>query len=253
VVGGDLSTYHASNVDCGENVERKMSRKELVHPSVVLGQNLRGRVRARALWYDEVEVDESDGAFRELQECAAQLRSRNAGRTVGQVEGIAQARKLYRSFGIDPTSVRPSSEALLKRALQGRELYHLSNVVDAGNLASLRTLLPIGLYDRAAIEGETATIREGSEGEEYPGIRKGAVHLEGRLCIADDRGPFGSPTSDSLRTCVTAKTTSLLAIVFAPSGCEPERILATARSLTSGFEEYAGARLVHELELTREG
>ncbi len=229
-----------------------MSRKDFPNPSVVFGESLRGRVRARALWYDRVSVDESDGAFGELEACAAQLRSCYAGCTVGQIEGILQARRLYRSFGIDPTSTRPSSEALLKRALQGRELYHVSNVVDAGNLASLRTLLPIGLYDRAAIEGETATIREGREGEEYPGIRKGAVHLTGRLCIADDLGPFGSPTSDSLRTCVTASTSSLLAIVFAPGECEPERVLATAHSLTFGFEEYAGARLVRELELAEE-
>lgn len=227
-----------------------MSRKEFPNPSVVLGESLRGRVRARALWYDGVSVDESDGAFRELKAYAVQLRSRYAGCTVGQVDGILQARRLYRSFGIDPTSTRPSSEALLKRALQGRELYHVSNVVDAGNLASLRTLLPIGLYDRAAIEGETATIREGREGEEYLGIRKGAVHLTGRLCIVDDRGPFGSPTSDSLRTSVTASTSSLLAIVFAPCDCEPERVLATAQSLTRGFEKYAGARLLHKLELT---
>jgi len=227
----------------------KMSSKELPRPSVGLSESLAGRVRAHALWYDEVRVDEDEVAYLELADLAAGLRERFRARSVGQVDGVAHARRLYRSFGIDPTRTRPSSEALLKRALQGKELYHLNNVVDAGNLASLKTLLPIGLYDRAKIEGENASIREGLSGEEYPGIRKGPVHLEGRLCIADKKGAFGSPTSDSSRTCVTAFTTTLLAIVFAPSGCEPERILSTAQALTRGFERHAGARLLHELAL----
>ena len=33
----------------------------------------------------------------------------------GEAESVAPARALYRRFGIDPTRVRPSSEALLRR------------------------------------------------------------------------------------------------------------------------------------------
>ncbi len=226
-----------------------MSSKELPYPSVGLSESLAGRVRAHALWYDEVRVDEDEDAYLELTELAARLKERFRAQSVGRVDGVAHARRLYRSFGIDPTRTRPSSEALLKRALQGRELYHLNNVVDSGNLASLKTLLPIGLYDRARIQGESASIREGLSGEEYPGIRKGPVHLEGRLCIADEAGAFGSPTSDSSRTRVTASTTTLLAIVFAPSDCEPERIFETAEALTTSFKRHASAQLVHELAL----
>jgi DNA/RNA-binding domain of Phe-tRNA-synthetase-like protein len=216
---------------------------------LTLSESLAGRVCAHALWYDSVRVDEREDAYLELTQLAVRLRARHEGRSVGQVEGVAQARHLYRSFGIDPTRTRPSSEALLKRALQGKELYHLNNVVDAGNLASLSTLLPIGLYDRSKIVGENASIREGLSEEEYPGIRKGPVHLEGRLCIADDLGAFGSPTSDSLRTCVTGSTSTLLAVVFAPADCEPERVLSTAEALTNGFTRHAGARLVYEQSL----
>jgi DNA/RNA-binding domain of Phe-tRNA-synthetase-like protein len=37
----------------------------------------------------------------------------------------------------------------------------------------------------------------------------------------DAEGPFGNPTSDSLRTCVTEATTSIWFVLFAPAG-EPE-------------------------------
>ncbi len=59
--------------------------------------------------------------------------------------------KALRSFlwrmGIDPTKVRPSSEALARRVLRGRGLPWINNVVDSGNAASLESLVPIGLYD----------------------------------------------------------------------------------------------------------
>ena len=62
------------------------------------------------------------------------------------------------------------------------------------------------------------TFRLGREGEEYPGIRKGPVHLAGRLGLFDDEGPFGSPTSDSARTSVGEATTALLVAIMATAG-----------------------------------
>jgi DNA/RNA-binding domain of Phe-tRNA-synthetase-like protein len=67
----------------------------------------------------------------------------------------------------------------------------------------------------------TVTMRLGLPGEAYQGIRKDDVHLEGRLTLADDDGPFGNPTSDSARTMVTGETTRALVVVFAPRALGP--------------------------------
>ena len=83
------------------------------------------------------------------------------------------------------------------------------------NWASLALLLPIGLYDRDRVTGDLE-IRKGGPGEAYEGIRRGEVHLEGRLVIADEIGPCGSPTADSARTCVTPETKRAVVVVFAP-------------------------------------
>lgn len=138
-----------------------------------------------------------------------------AGLSPGAIPGLAPARRLYRSFGIDPTSTRPSSEALVRRILQGKPFPSVSAAVDVANLCSVAFLLPIGLYDVAKIGGEVL-LRRGWPGESYPGIRKETVHLEGRPVLADTEGPFGNPTSDSLRASVDAKTTGLLLVIFAP-------------------------------------
>ena len=102
----------------------------------------------------------------------------------------------------------------MRRVLKGQDLYRINNAVDACNLASLRFLLPIGMYDLDRVDGDVM-LRVGKAGEEYPGIRKGPVHLEGRLGLFDATGPFGSPTSDSARTSVSDATRRILAVVMA--------------------------------------
>jgi DNA/RNA-binding domain of Phe-tRNA-synthetase-like protein len=130
---------------------------------------------------------------------------------------IAATRELYRRLGKDPSRYRGSPEALLRRARSGKELYRVHNVVDVINLVSLRTLLPIGLYDAARLR-PPLVLRRGAPGEAYDGIGKEALNLDGLPVLADAEGPFGSPTSDSCRTMVTDATAEVFAIVFGVTG-----------------------------------
>jgi DNA/RNA-binding domain of Phe-tRNA-synthetase-like protein len=57
-------------------------------------------------------------------------------------------RDFYWKLSIDPTKIRPSGEALLRRVLNGNELPSISTVVDAYNLASMQTIIPISGFDR---------------------------------------------------------------------------------------------------------
>jgi DNA/RNA-binding domain of Phe-tRNA-synthetase-like protein len=163
-----------------------------------------------------VRVGAADAALKEeIAARVAELTRRHAGRAPGEIEALQPARRLYRAFGIDPTSTRPSSEALLRRLLKGGAFPEVNAAVDVGNLCSLAFLLPIGLYDAGKIRG-AVRLRPGAEGEGYPGIRKDRVHVGGRPVLVDDEGPFGNPTSDSLRTAVDEGTEALLMVVFAP-------------------------------------
>ncbi|MFN3268498.1 MAG: phenylalanine--tRNA ligase beta subunit-related protein, partial [Zestosphaera sp.] len=66
--------------------------------------------------------------------------------TLKDNEVIRAYRNFYWKIGIDPTKTRPSSEALIRRLLRG-SFPRLNLVVDAGNIASAETLVPIGIYD----------------------------------------------------------------------------------------------------------
>ncbi|MBI1873585.1 MAG: hypothetical protein HYZ58_00200 [Acidobacteria bacterium] len=156
------------------------------------------------------------------RECET-IRERFGSSKSGELPQTADARRLYKALGIDPTKTRPSSEALLRRVLKGDELYHVNTLVDATNLVSLRSQLSFGLYDLAHIS-PPVVLRRGATGESYEGIRKGPVHVEDRPVLADQVGPFGNPTSDSARTMITISTRDTLVTVYAPRDLGAARV-----------------------------
>jgi DNA/RNA-binding domain of Phe-tRNA-synthetase-like protein len=174
-------------------------------PELVLGC-LRATVRTEpggdALWAEMQRAAEEAAAF-SLEPSAR--------------PAIAATRELYRRLGKDPSRYRGSPEALLRRVRSGKELYRIHNVVDVINLVSLRTLLPIGLYDTAQLR-PPLVLRRGAPGESYDGIGKEHLNLDGLPVLADGQGPFGSPTSDSRRTMVTDATAEVFAVVFGVTG-----------------------------------
>ena len=177
------------------------------------------------------------GLLDRIASACARLAAAHAGKEPSAIEGLAPARQLYRACGVDPTRTRPSSEALLRRAVGGKPFPQISNAVDVCNLCAVEFLLPIGLYDTGRISG-AITLRRGAPGDAYPGIRKDEVHLEGRLALYDDAGPFGNPTSDSLRTCVTPDARALLMVIFAPAVYAASRMAAHTQAAASLMQEF---------------
>jgi len=147
---------------------------------------------------------------------------------------------MYRRIGLDPTKTRPSSEALLRRVRKGEHLPRINALVDICNWCSLEFQLPYGLYDLSAIE-PPIDLRLGMDGEEYEGIRKDVVHVAGRMTLADARGPFGNPTSDSARSMVTPSTVSALCTIFAPGDLPAARIGEILATTARRFHDFTGA------------
>jgi len=162
------------------------------------------------------------------------------GRQPADVPGVAETRALFHALDIDPTKHRPSSEALLRRVLQGRGMPVVSPVVDACNLASLEHQMPLGLYDRDRIRGIVA-VRVGRDGEGYEGIRKQRVNLHGRLLLADEHGPFGAPTSDSLRTSVTPATHNVAIVLFCPANRATQNLSTALERVSELLTRHCGA------------
>ena len=214
--------------------------------SIAIAREAADRLSCGVLVLQGIEVRDNPAVSDATAALGVDLARVFEGLLPSQIPGLEEARRLYKSFGMDPSRHRPSSEALLRRVLKGKDFYRISNVVDTCNLGSLSILLPVGMYDLNKVRGDV-TLRTGAEGEQYPGIRKGDVHLAGRLGLFDQEGPFGSPTSDSARTCTAADTTDILAVIMATAG-DPAGKMETnlslfcehLRSLCGAEETYRG-------------
>ena len=148
------------------------------------------------------------------------LRNQHSWDSLRQWEPVHMVREVFRSWGMDPSKYRPSSEALLRRVIKGETLPTISTIVDIGNLGALEMGWPYGCYNREKIS-RFIEIRFGKSGEQYAGIGRQMMRMEGRPVFSDADGPFGSPVTDSSRTMVTDSTRNLLAIVCAPvNSCE---------------------------------
>jgi len=207
---------------------------------IVIADEIANRLSCGVVVLEPVTVAANPAVGAATSALGRDLATALAGRQPSEIPALAEARNLYNSFGMDPSRHRPSSEALLRRVLKGKDLYQINNLVDTCNLASLQFVLPIGMYDLPKIQGDVI-LRTGLAGEEYPGIRKGPVHLAGRLGLFDDRGPFGSPTSDSARTCTSEETTAVLAVIMATADYDRERLAEHVGVFSFLFSKYCGA------------
>jgi DNA/RNA-binding domain of Phe-tRNA-synthetase-like protein len=159
--------------------------------------------------------------------------------SLADAEPTRAVRAMFRAWGVDPSKYRPSSEALLRCVVQGKGLYRVSNLVDIGNLDSIETGWPYGCYDRSRLDAPIV-FRHGAPGEAYEGIGKRTWHLEGRPVLADARGPFGSPISDSTRSMIAESARALLTVIYAPSGAPDASMEAATARLQERLAQFAG-------------
>lgn len=154
-----------------------------------------------------------------------------------EMSGIAATRKVYRACGKDPSRYRPASEALIRRMLQGKQLYQRDTLVDLVNLASIAFGYSIGGFDADKFEGETLTLGIGKAGEPYEGIGRGNINIEGLPVYRDSLGGVGTPTSDNERTKMMSDTSHLVVLINGYDGNE-QQVRANAEYIQSLLMKY---------------
>ena len=154
-----------------------------------------------------------------------------------QLPSIAATRNVYKACGKDPSRYRPASEQLIRRMLQGKELYQIDTLVDLVNLASIAFGYSIGGFDADKFVGDTLTLGVGREGEPYEGIGRGPINIAGLPVYRDAEGGVGTPTSDHERTKMTLSTTHLVVLINGYDGNE-ERVIANAKFIQKLLRKY---------------
>ena len=176
----------------------------------------------------------------EIHALEDQLRREQTTESLKEQPSIAATRRVYKACGKDPSRYRPASEQLIRRMLQGKELYQIDTLVDLVNLASIAYGYSIGGFDADKIQGEQLMLGIGTEGEPYEGIGRGPLNIAGLPVYRDSLGGIGTPTSDHERTKLTLGTTRLLTIVNGYDG-NRATTLACARFLQDLLKKYANS------------
>jgi DNA/RNA-binding domain of Phe-tRNA-synthetase-like protein len=180
--------------------------------------DVRHELRGWALfWADLQLVAHSEAALAPLRaEVATRAR---ASHTVGGLPDhptAAAVRRLFRQAGCDPTRHRPSSEALLRRVLKGEELPAIHPFVDLNNCLSVELVVP-GCVMAFGSATPPFVLRAGRDGESMLSMR-GPYELHGKPLLADGKGPFGTPITDSERVRVGEGTQRAWLVAYLPAG-----------------------------------
>jgi DNA/RNA-binding domain of Phe-tRNA-synthetase-like protein len=192
---------------------------------------------------DVVNSTYCEGLWEEIHALEEQFRASLTTESLKQLSGIAATRRVYKACGKDPSRYRPASEALIRRMLQGKELYQIDTLVDLINLASIKYGYSIGGFDAAKFVGDTLTLGIGKAGEPYEGIGRGMINIEGLPVYRDAIGGVGTPTSDHERTKITIDTRKLLVLINGYDGNE-QSVRANAEFIIELVKKYCSATKV---------
>lgn len=187
---------------------------------------------------DVVNSEYNAELWAEINDLGEKYKAEYTTETVKTISGIEATRRVYRACGKDPSRYRPAAEALIRRMLQGKELYQIDTLVDLINLASIAFGYSIGGFDADKFVGDTLTLGIGREGEPYEGIGRGMLNIAGLPVYRDSEGGVGTPTSDNERTKIELSTRHVLVLVNGYDGNEAQ-VKANAEYIIRLFEKYA--------------
>lgn len=147
-----------------------------------------------------------DGLWDEILAACREMNTKYELANIRHRPAIDAIRNAYKALGKEPNRYRPSSEALMRRAVKGLDLYRSLTCIDLINLVSLVSGHSIGGFDADKIEGSMLTLGAGREGEPYEGIGRGELNIAGMPVFRDTIGGIGTPTSDNERTKLSPDT-----------------------------------------------
>ena len=178
-----------------------------------------------------------EALWTEIEQLGNKFRQELTTESLKELTSIAATRRIYKACGKDPSRYRPASEALIRRVLQGKELYQRDTLVDLVNLASIAFGYSIGGFDADKFQGDTLTLGIGREGEPYEGIGRGLINIQGLPVYRDAAGGVGTPTSDHERTKMTLDTRNLVVLINGYDG-NAERVTQNAEYIQTLLRKY---------------
>lgn len=195
---------------------------------------------------NKVHVEKENQPIKALKEVVyEEVKAKYKIETLKDNETVRAYRDFYWKLDIDPTKTRPSGEALLRRVLHGDELPTISTVVDAYNLASMKTIVPISGFDKEKLN-LPFVIRFAENGEAFTGIgmTKPLALTGNMLVLADQKQVLCIyPYRDSDFTKITEKTRNVLMVAYGAPGISEWQLKEAVETTLSYIRQVAGGEI----------
>lgn len=195
--------------------------------------------------FDVSGIGQSSPALEAFKpEAYARIRQSYTIENVKDDPGYRAYRDFFWRVGIDPTKTRPASEALVRRILAGKPLPTINTAVDAYNLASALSGVPIAAFDADRLRGGL-TMRFATGDESFFGIgMKEPIALKPNQVVICDAAHVIAvyPYRDSDDTKVTVETKRMHVVSCGVPGISREQMLQAYAMCARHLEKFAGAK-----------
>jgi DNA/RNA-binding domain of Phe-tRNA-synthetase-like protein len=190
-----------------------------------------------------VRNEKDNDRLRLLKETAyAEVKKRCSVEALKDDPTVRAYRDFYWRLGVDPTKTRPAGEALLRRILNGNDLPSISAVVDAYNLASMKTIIPISGFDRDCLN-PPFQVRFARNDETFIGIGMATpmTLIDKLLVFADQKQVLCIyPYRDSNHTKIAMQTHDVMLVGYGASGVAEEQLKEAVETALSYIRQAAG-------------
>ena len=164
---------------------------------------------------------------------------------VVNIPKLKHSRDGYKALAIDPSRYRLATESLIRRIVKGFDVYRINDIVDLGNILSIKTQRSVCVVDLDKVVGNIF-ITKGTKDDIYEGINRGLINITNMPVYCDDVSPFGTPTSDTLRTAVDNNTKNILVMIICfDDSCK----LEDENTLLDLYKKYANAKEITKLNV----
>lgn len=201
-------------------------------PAISISEQVRARVPG--LFVDSATADRLSVAKDSpwLDDAVGEILARwNAGTAddVASVPEIPLYRELSRRFSEQFGTAVPAVENVVTRYVMKGKFPRINSLVDAANVASLRNMIPVGLFDLHSIAGDLTLDIAGGDEQIVPLGKTKSEAVPPGFPVLRDRDKVISIVGvrDSAHTMIVPATTAVLAFSWGIEGIPPERVRAT--------------------------
>lgn len=202
-------------------------------------------LNAEIIHFRDVHVERQDQRLEEYKDMVAlRLKERWNLDQLREDPVFRAYRDFFWRLGIDPTKNRPAAEALIRRVLRDSPIPRINTWVDAYNLVSMETAIPIASFDADLLGGELL-MREATTGEEFTGIgmEKPVTLTGGEAVIEDgDRLVAIYPYRDADHSKVTFKTVNVLMLMCGSPGITLDTLSQASSVARDVLPRFCGGR-----------